>query len=116
MAYRPIQPFSVPLVLLMPTYSKISGVPKKTFPAVENGILFYGSFKTYGGTERDVNGLLSVEDTAVVETWYRPEIKSGCRVAIAGTSAIYDILGEPENIEFRNQFLKFKVTRVKGGA
>jgi hypothetical protein len=30
--------------------------------------------------------------------------------------AVFDILGEPENIEMRNQFLKFKVRRVKGGA
>lgn len=116
MAYRPIQPFSVPLVLLVPTNNKVSGVAKKTFPAVADGILFYGSFKTYGGTERDVNGLLSVEDTANIETWYRPEIKSGCRVALAGTNTVYEILGEPENIDLRNQFLKFKVTRVKGGA
>lgn len=115
-SYRPSLPFSVPLVLLIPTYTTVSGVKKKAFPTVENGIQFFGTFKTYGGTERDVNGLLSVEDTANIETWYRPEIKSGCRVALAGTNTVYEILGEPENIDLRNQFLKFKVTRVKGGA
>lgn len=114
--YKPLSPFSVALMLLVPTNSNVMGVSKKTFPAVSDGILFFGSFKTYGGTEHEVNGLLSVEDTATVETWYRPDITSGCRVAIAGTNAVYEIVGEPENIEMRNQFLKFKVSRVKGGA
>lgn len=114
--YKPLSPFSVALMLLVPTNSNVMGVSKKTFPDVSDGILFFGSFKTYGGTEHEVNGLLSVEDTATVETWYRPDITSGCRVAIAGTNAVYEIVGEPENIEMRNQFLKFKVSRVKGGA
>lgn len=116
MMYRPSLPFSTALRLLIPTYTKVSGVQKKTFPTVEQGILFYGTFKTYGGTERDVNGVFSIEDTANIETWFRPDITSGCRIAIAGTNAIYDIIGEPENIDMRNQFLKFKVSRVKGGA
>lgn len=113
--YKPSVPFSVPLLLLTPTYSKVNGVEKKTFPAIQSGTLFYGSFKSYGGTERDVNGVYSIEDTATVETWYMPEIKSNCRVAVAGTNAVYDILGEPENIDMRNQYLVFKLKRVKGG-
>lgn len=116
MNYKPQNTFSTPLVLLTPTYTTVNGVRKKTFPAVEDGAPFFASFKTYGGTERDVNGVYSVEDTANIETWFRPDITSGCRVAIAGTSAVYDIVGEPENLDMRNQFLKFKITRVKGGA
>lgn len=117
MAYKPQLPFSVPMVLLEPTYTTVNGVRKKTFPDVEDGILIYGTFKTYGGTDRDVNGVYSVEDTANIETWFRPEIKSGCRIALANNpTAVYDILGEPENIEMRNQYLVFKVSRIKGGA
>lgn len=116
MNYKPQNTFSTPLVLLTPTYTTVNGVRKKTFPAVEDGAPFFASFKTYGGTERDVNGVYSVEDTANIETWFRPDITSGCRVAIAGTSAVYDIVGEPENLDMRNKFLKFKITRVKGGA
>lgn len=114
--YQPSAPFSAPLVLLIPTYTTVSGVRKKTFPSIENGIAFFGSFKTFGGTERDVNGIYSIEDTATIETWFRPDITSGCRVAVAGTSKVYEIIGEPENINLRNQYLKFKVSRVKGGA
>lgn len=116
----------IPLVLLIPTYKIISGVNKPIYPTIEESLnikdekgdsvnLFFGSFKTYGGTERDVNGVYSIEDTATIETWYRPDIKGNCRIA-REDGATYDIIGEPENISMRNQFLKFKVRRVKGGA
>lgn len=114
--YRPNLDNTIPLILLIPTYATVSGVPTKTFPAVSNGILFYGNFKTYGGTERDINGLYSIEDTAVIECWYRPEITSDCRICVPATGAIYEVWHQPENINMRNQFLKFKVKRVKGGA
>lgn len=119
--YRPDLTNSIPLVLLIPTYSTVSGVNRKSFSSVEEALknknnIFYGSFKTYGGTERDVNGVYSVEDTANVETWYRPDIKSDCRVARATDGAIFDIINEPEDINQRHQFLKFKVRRVKGNA
>ena len=77
--------------------------------------MFFGSFKTYGGTERDVNGVYSIEDTANIETWYRPDIKANCRIA-REDGATYDVIADPQNINMRNQFLKFKVRRVKGGA
>ena len=113
--YKPKSPFCTALKLLIPTYSNAYGVEKVTFPALADGILIYGSFKTYGGTERDVNGVYSVENTAIVETWYRPDIKSNCRIGLP-SGEVYDILGEPENIDMRNQYLKFKVMQVKGGA
>lgn len=114
--FKPAVPFSVPLVLLVPTYSEVSGVPTKTFPSLEEGTLFFGSFRTYGGTETTVNGIYSIEDTATIECWYRPDIKSNCRIALPDTGAVYEIWGEPENIEMRNQYLRFKVRRYKGGA
>lgn len=114
--FKPSTPFNVPLMLLVPTYSKVAGVEKKTFPPLENGTLFYGSFKTYGGTERDVNGVYSIIDTASVECWYRPDIKSDCRIGVPSTGAVYEVLNEPENVNMRNQYLSFKIRRVKGGA
>lgn len=109
-------PLNVPLMLLIPQYSEAYGVPTKTFPALSDGILIYGTFRTYGGTEHEVDGVYSVEDTAIIETWYRPDIKTACRIVVPQTGAIYDILGEPENINMQNQYLKFKVMRVKGGS
>ena len=118
--FKPSLPYNVPMVLLVPTKTTTSGVTKKTFPTVASAVqtesnIFHASFKTYGGTERDVNGVFSIEDTANVETWYRPDIKSDCRVARAIDGAIFEIINEPEDINQRHQFMKFKIRRVKGG-
>lgn len=108
--------FTATLVLLVPTYSESMGVPTKAFPSPDNGFKFYGSFKTYGGTERDINGLYTIEDTAQVECWFNPQITSECRVYLPETQATYEIINEPEDIDLRHQFMKFKVRRLKGGA
>lgn len=108
-------PLTVPLVLLIPTYTTSKGVRVKTFPKVADGVLIYGSFRTFGGTEREVDGVYSIENTGTVETWYRPDIQGDCRIVLP-TGDVYEILGEPENIEMRNQYLQFKVQQVKGGA
>lgn len=113
--YRPQLDNTIPLLLLIPTYKNISGVDKKTFPDPSNGTLMFGSFKTYGGTERVVNDVYSIIDTANIEMFYDPRVKSDCRIALE-TGEIYDIINEPEDIDKRHQFLKFKVKRVKGGS
>ena len=119
--YKPDLSNMIPLVILKPTTTTSSGVIKKTFPTVQAALLntdniFYGSFKTYGGTERDVNGVYSIIDTANIETYFRPDITSECRIARADDGVIFEIINEPEDINQRHQFLKFKVKRVKGGA
>lgn len=119
--YRPNIDNPIPLILLIPTYKSEYGVDRALYPSIEealqnNNNLFFGSFKSYGGTERDINGKYLIEDTANIITWYRPDIKSNCRVAVAQTGAIYEIINEPENVNMRNQYLKFKVKRYKGGS
>ena len=111
---------TTPLRLQVPKYATSNAVNKKTYENI-NGVIM-ANFKTFGGTEKEVNGLLAVEDTAQIVCWYRPDIKSNCRVVLLDgnentkEAKCYEILGEPENIEMRNQFLKFKVRRVRGGA
>lgn len=113
---------TIPLILLSPSkVTKVKGVVKKEFPSIEEASkmednIFYGSFKTYGGTEKNINGVYLIEDTAIIETWYRPDITSNCRIARASDNAVFDIINEPEDINQRHQFLKFKVRRVKGDA
>ncbi len=111
--YRPSIPFSTPMYLFIPKYVTVKGSTKKVFP--ETGELIYCSFKSYGGTERTTNDLYTIEDTANIETWFRPDITSEC-VLDTPDGARYEIMNEPENINMRNQFLKFKIRRVKGGA
>lgn len=114
--YRPKLPFNTPLYLIIPQYKDVKGTTKKNYPEPDEEMLIHTSFKTYGGTETTVNGVFTIIDTATVETWFRPDIKSDCRVMRAVDGAVYEIIGEPENINMRNQFIKFKVKRVKGGA
>ena len=107
------------MIVLKPTVQKVAGVVKKTLPDLSEGILIYGTFKTYGGTrseEKTIDGLFSIEDTAYVETWFRPDITSDCVIALPNTDVRYEIINEPENINQRNQFLKFMIRRYKGGA
>jgi len=114
--YRPNEAsqMTTPLRLQTPTEASSYGVSKKIWADVEGVIM--ANFKTYGGTEKKDNNILSIEDTATVVCWYRPDIKSNCRLIRLSDNAAFEILGEPENIEMRNQFLKFKVRRIKGGA
>lgn len=113
-SYKPSTPYSTPAELLIPTYSSVKGVPVKSYP--KTGAKINVSWKTYGGTETIENGLYSVIDTAVIETWYRPDIKADCRIKNLLTGRSFEIVGKPENIDMRNQFLKFRVQAVEGGA
>ena len=120
--FRPNEARQMTTALRLQTPKTVSsyGVNTKTWQDVDGVIM--ANFKTYGGTEKTDNNILSVEDTANIVCWFRPDIKSNCRIVLLdgteGTESekCYEILGEPENIELRNQFLKFKVRRVKGGA
>ena len=115
MAYKPAAPFNVPMYLLNPTVTTVKGVAVKKYDEATE--LINVSFKSFGGTESVSNGVLTVADTVTVETWYRPDIKAHSRLMLAEDSAkVYEVIGEPEDIELRHQFLKFKVQRVAGGA
>lgn len=103
-----------PVKLLKPTGTeKYNGVNRCTYPA--DGDLIYCEWKTYGGTETTVNGVYSVLDTAIITTWYRPDIAANCRI-LREDGAIYEIINEPENIKLQSTYIQFKIRRVKGGA
>lgn len=99
--------------LQVPKTETIMGVAKKVY--VDTDVIMC-NFKTYGGTESVSNEVVSVIDTAQITCWYRPDIKSDCRLKRLSDNAVFEILGEPENLEQRNQILYFKIRRVKGGA
>lgn len=105
---------TTPFMRLIGSTEKVLGVEKKTYSP--DGKTRFCNFSTYGGTESESNGLLVVEDTAQVVTWYEPDIKSGDGIRLLETGADYEIIGEPENIELRKQEMTFKVRRLKGGA
>lgn len=113
--YRPASAaqMTTAMRLQVPTSKTVYGVAQKTY--TDSDVIMC-NFKTYGGTEAVSNDVLSVIDTAQITCWYRPDIKSNCRLKRLSDGAVFEILGEPENLEMRNQILYFKVRRVKGGA
>ena len=120
MAYRPATPFTVPMKLLIPVTSRISGVLKKTFPdpnpkdPKDEPPGFFGSFRTFGGSEAERDGEYIVVDTATVDTWYRPDITADCRIYLVDTGEIYDIIATPEDIDRRHQYLQIRLRKVGG--
>ena len=119
--WKPSGPFITPLILLTPTYDKVQGTPVRKYPKPDGQPVFFASFKTYGGTDlkgstSEKNDLYVVIDTCNIECVFRPDIKADCRIYNPQSGAFYEIINEPENIEMRFQYLKFKARRVKGGA
>ena len=109
--YRPRSPFTTFVELYGCSTERVLGVVKKTHTKIDD---IFCSFRTFGGTETTSNDLLVVNDTAEIETWFRPDITSSCQIRLGGK--VYEVIGEPENIEMRNQFMKFKVQAVRGEA
>jgi hypothetical protein len=115
--FKPSLPYSCPIELLIPTYTTSKGVTYKTWG---EGIRLNCSFKSYGGTESvktlegKSDGVLVVFDTALVETWYRPDIKAECAIRLCETGEVYEIMGHPEDIDKRHQFVRFKVRAIQG--
>lgn len=115
MSYKPktINELRTAVQLLIPgTATKVNGVPRAAYPTT--GDVIFVNWKTYGGTEQQVNGLYSVIDTAQITTRYRPDIAVNCRLK-REDGKIYEIVSEPENTDLSNRYLEFKVERVKGG-
>lgn len=115
MLYRPksMDELRTPVQLLIPTGNgKYNGVTRSTYPT--SGEVIFCNWKSYGGTETTVNGLVSILDTANVVTWYRPDVKANCRLMLED-GRIYEIISEPEDVEMQHRYLAFKVQRVKGG-
>lgn len=115
--YRPAAPFAVAMKLLIPTVENVRGARVKHYPNPSDvDSVFFGSFRTFGGTERMANEIYTIEDTATVDTWFNPSITADCRVYVCATGKKYEVIGTPENIDMRNQYCSFKVRAIGGGA
>ena len=113
--YNPMTPFDVAMKLLVPTSTVVKGVTKKVYPDPDDVTeVFFGSLRTYGGTENMSHDIFTVYDTAVIDTWYNPAITSDCQVYICETGEIFDVISRPENIDMRHQYLQFKLQKIGG--
>ena len=93
----------------------VSGAPEFSYEDAADPILNC-SFKTYGGTETISNGSLVLLNTATLVTWYRQDIQAADRVVLLQDESVWEVIGEPENIDMRNQYLIVKVRKISGGA
>lgn len=112
--FKPDTPYATAAKLIKPTEEIVRGVTQKTYPELKDCPLFYCSLRTYGGSENWNNEVLTVVDTAKVETWYNPAITTDCMIYVCNTGEYYEVITQPENIGMRNQFMQFKAEKVGG--
>lgn len=112
-SFKPSLPYNVPARIMKASWNKVNGVSVKTFT---EGDLIFVSAKSYGGTEKVINEKYIIVDTLVIETWFRPDIKSDDQIKLLDDNSDWEILNTPEDIDRRHQYLRFKVQRHKGGA
>lgn len=112
-SYKPTMPFNVPAQILKGGYRKVNGVKTKGFT---DGDMIFVSAKSYGGTERIINDKLVIEDTIDIVTWYRPDISGIDGLRLLDDGSEWEILNNPEDIDRRHQYLKFKIRRRVGDA
>ena len=105
-----------PATIIVPNFTNQQGKTIKDFSTPKETFDVFCNFKSYGGSEIQNNNIIVVLDTAEIVCWYDPRIKADCRLKLAESGAMYDVIGEPENIDKANVFCKFKIQRVKGGA
>lgn len=116
-SFRPSGPYTVAIKVLIPVETKVMSTKKKTFPDPKDvETVIFCSFKTYGGTENFSNDLYTIYDTATVETWWRSDITSDCRIYICETGESWDVISRPEDVDMRHQYMRFKVQLVGGKA
>lgn len=104
------KPFRTPFTLCRTESVNINGVEKEKY--IPLGVI-YCSCKSYGGTEKQIAGLYAIEDTIVIQTYYRDDI-TAYSVFIDNHGEYWKPYATPENIEMRNKFLQFKIKRITG--
>lgn len=111
--WKPSLPYNVKAQILTAKTENKRGVIIKSY---EEGNFFYCSCKGYGGTEKIVNDKYVIEDTLIIETYYRNDISGKDKIRLLDDNSEWEILNNPENIDRKNKWLKFKVKRIQGGA
>lgn len=109
--YKPNLPFNVPARLLKRILKKTNGMNSEIFV---DDTEFFCSAKSYGGTEKEVNGVWIIEDTWIIDTWYNPSFRKGDKVKFLDTGEEFEIIASPENINRRGQYMRFKVGAIGG--
>ena len=118
--FKPTAPFNVPMKILIPTYQTTKGVRTPVYPEPaalsDDEFLFFGSVRSFVGSITTENDLNVSQNTIYIDTWYRPDIRSNCRIYLCETEDTYEVVGDPEDIEMRHQYLRIRAQRIGGAA
>ena len=112
--YKTPEHMVTPMRLQHRKITNVTGAKEATYTDAEMDPVIMCNFKSKGGTEAVHNGQYIILDTATVQTWYRPDIKKGDRLILEQDGSAWDIKGNPENVEMRNQLLILKVQNAGG--
>lgn len=110
--YTPNLPFDVPALHLKKSSKKVNGVNQEIFTEAKEP--FFCSAKSYGGTEKQVNGVTVIEDTWWIDAFFDPAFGKGDRIRFLDDNTEFEVLASPENINRRGQYMRFKVVRIGG--
>lgn len=111
--FKVSEQMTTPMKLQKRISKNVMGAPEFEYVDVPDDPIIYCNFKSKGGTEAVHDGRYIILDTATVQTWYRPDIAKGDRLILPDGSA-WDIKGNPENVEQRNQLLILRVQNAGG--
>lgn len=118
--YNPLKSISMTtpakLITVLEVNNTGGNVRKKQYIDAETADIITVAVKTFGGTEKIVNDRLVLEDTATVITWYRPDITAGCRLLLLDDNSLWEIIGRPEDVDRRHQYLIIKCRSISAGA
>lgn len=118
--YNPLKSISMStpakLLTVLEVVTSTGNTRKKQFIDPENADIITVGVKTYGGTKKIVNDRLVLEDTATIITWYRPDITAGCRLLFLDDNSLWEVIGRPEDVDRRHQYLIIKCRSVSAGA
>lgn len=118
--YNPMKSISMTtpakLLTVLEVSTSAGKTRKKEYINTDDADIITVGAKTFGGTEKIVNDRLVLEDTATVITWYRPDITAGCRLLFLDDGSLWEIIGRPEEVDRRHQYLIIKCRAISAGA
>lgn len=110
--YQPQVPFNVPFRVIKAVPETINGV--RTFTYVEYDEVYYCNARAYISSVKNINDLSTEEDTLTVDSYWLPFLKRNDRIRLLDDDSVWELTLEPENINRRNQWSRFKVVRIRG--
>ena len=104
------------LFCLQPTYSKQIRRAEKDVSACPRASCSMAVSRPSAAPKRDVTAFSAWRTRRWSTAGIVPISKADCHIVVRSTGVEYEIMGEPENINMQNQYMRFKVIGVKGGA